>query len=550
MKKKLLLSAFIAALFSLPFILCDKAHAFKIKDDGQYALVMNLKNSDEGATIDGSNGKILKFDFDDENEKVKLFDLTKGIVAFNGKNEFSGWALSSSDSEPASGDMELSSKDFISEGKFGETSYTKGKIIYALFTGKEITQVDTYRLLLDCFGGKINDKDKVTLESKEDEFQTIDLSKYTPKRDDCEFCGWGYDSKIVTSIDKSYFSKEHDITVFALYKSNKFYGVDENGKLNNTDLPEKDRPNSYVLILNANGGTIDGETSKKYDYLTNPGNSDASMPIFHYIPERKGYTFKGWNTKKDGSGKNYEYMDWSSWRSTSDVSEFEKDSLIENGSVYANLTLYATWEGGSEPKDEETTVKETSDTSEVKGSITFESPIDENYTLDIKKVEIPKELEDQNVKFIVDINLLNPNLEIVEINGQKMKIKIALPEELKGYKNYKVVYIKDGEIKETLPATVEDGNIIFETSHLSQYGIIATNEEGNELGEEEIESGEEKPEVKEEKEEKEKTEETQESEEDSKNPITGDTIALAVTLFALVSCGVAASPIIRKKNSK
>lgn len=141
-------------------------------------------------------------------------------------------------------------------------------------------------------------------------------------------------------------------------------------------------------------------------------------------------------------------------------------------------------------------------------------------------------------------------MEIVEINGQNMKIKIALPEELKGYKNYKVVYIKDGEIKETLPATVEDGNIIFETSHLSQYGIIATNEEGNELGEEEIESGEEKPEVKEEKEEKEKTEETQESEEDSKNPITGDTIALAVTLFALASCGVAASPIIRKKNSK
>lgn len=546
MKKKLFLSAFVAALFSLPFILCDKAHAFKVKDNGQYALVMSLKNSDQGATIDGSDGKILKFDFDDENEKVKLSDLTKGVVAFNGKNEFSGWALSSSDSEPASGDTELSAKDFISEVKFGETSYTKGKTIYALFTGKEITQADTYRLLLDCFGGKINDKDKVMLESKEDEFQTIDLSKYTPKRDDCEFCGWGYDSKIVTSIDKSYFSKEHNITVFALYKSTKFYGVDENGRLNNTNLPEDNRPNSYVLILNANGGTIDGETYKKYDYLTNPGNSDASMPIFHYIPERKGYKFKGWNTKKDGSGKNYEYMDRSSWRNASDVSEFEKDSLIESRNVYANLTLYATWEGGSDPTTEGTTIKETSDTSEVKGSITFESPVDENYTLDIKKVEVPKELEDQNVKFIVDINLLNPNLEIVEINGQKMKIKIALPEELKDYKNYKVVYIKDGEIKETLPAIVEDGNIIFETSHLSQYGIIATNEEDNELGEEDVESGEEETKV----EEKEETEGTQKSEEDSKNPITGDTIALAVTLFALASCGVAALPIIRKKNSK
>ena len=30
------------------------------------------------------------------------------------------------------------------------------------------------------------------------------------------------------------------------------------------------------------------------------------------------------------------------------------------------------------------------------------------------------------------------------------------------------------EIKETIPATIEDGYIVFETSHLSQYGIVAT----------------------------------------------------------------------------
>lgn len=535
MKKKLLLSTFISALFSLSFILCNKVHAFTIKDDGQYALIMSLKNSDQGATIDDSNGKILKFDFDDENEKVKLSDLTKGVVAFNGKNEFSGWALSSSDSEPASGDTELSAENFISEGKFEETSYTKGKTIYALFTGKALVETDTYYLVLDPFAGKINDQNTLRLTSKADEFQTIDLSKYTAQREGFKFCGWGYNGKIVTSIDKSYFSKGHAITVTALYKSTKFYGVDENGRLNNKDLPEDNRPNSYVLTLDANGGTIDGEKIKKYDYIEGK-DSDTLMPIFHYIPERKGCTFKGWNTKKDGSGGNYTYMYWASWRNDGS-SEFEKDSLIESRNVYANLTLYATWEGGSDPTTEGTTIKETADTSEIKGSITFESPINENYTLDIKKVEVPKELEDQNVKFIVDINLLNPNLEIVKINGQKMKIKIALPEELKGYKNYKVVYIKDGEIKETLPATIEDGNIIFETSHLSQYGIIATNEE-NGLGEEDVESGEEE------------TEGTQKSEEDSKNPITGDTIALTVTLFALASCGVAASPIIRKKNSK
>ena len=55
-----------------------------------------------------------------------------------------------------------------------------------------------------------------------------------------------------------------------------------------------------------------------------------------------------------------------------------------------------------------------------------------------------------------------------------MKIKIALPEDLKDYDKYEVVYISDGEIKETIPATVEDGYIVFEATHLSQYGIIAT----------------------------------------------------------------------------
>lgn len=54
-----------------------------------------------------------------------------------------------------------------------------------------------------------------------------------------------------------------------------------------------------------------------------------------------------------------------------------------------------------------------------------------------------------------------------------MKIKIALPEELKGYKKYEVVYILNNEIKETIPATVEDGYIVFETTHLSEYGIVA-----------------------------------------------------------------------------
>lgn len=60
-----------------------------------------------------------------------------------------------------------------------------------------------------------------------------------------------------------------------------------------------------------------------------------------------------------------------------------------------------------------------------------------------------------------------------------MQIKIALPEELKGYKKYEVVYILNNEIKDTIPATIDDGYIVFGTTHLSEYGIIATEKISN-----------------------------------------------------------------------
>lgn len=108
---------------------------------------------------------------------------------------------------------------------------------------------------------------------------------------------------------------------------------------------------------------------------------------------------------------------------------------------------------------------------EVKGSITFEKDMSKNYTLDIKKVEVKKELAFKKIKYIVDINVLKDG-EVVKIRDNKMKIKVALPNDLKGYKKYEVVYISNDEIKETIPATVKDGYIVFETSHLSEYGII------------------------------------------------------------------------------
>ena len=143
---------------------------------------------------------------------------------------------------------------------------------------------------------------------------------------------------------------------------------------------------------------------------------------------------------------------------------------------YKNVTLYASWTKASgEPENpDKDTVKVIESNDGIKGSIEFAEGVDSNYKLIINNVDVNKDLADKNVKFIADINVLKNN-EIVQISGTKMKIRIALPEELKGYDNYSVVYILNNEIKETIPATLQDGYIVFETTHLSEYGIVATN---------------------------------------------------------------------------
>ena len=105
-----------------------------------------------------------------------------------------------------------------------------------------------------------------------------------------------------------------------------------------------------------------------------------------------------------------------------------------------------------------------------------------------------------------------------------MKIKIALPEELKGYNKYEVVYILEGKIKETLPAIIEEGYLVFETTHLSEYGVIAENIE-NEEGQTNTSNNEEK----------------------INNPKTGDNIGAVIALFTIATMGLVATIKIRKR---
>lgn len=446
----------LVAVFSISGIIC--VNAATIKDDGKYSLVLQCNGMSFEGTIDGETSKIIKFDVADGEDTVSIAELTKGIVPFDGEHEFSHWSTDFSDTSKADDEIPISKFSrsgnvYLNNGT--EVEFNNGFFLYGVFSDKPLKGTGTYYLNLDAFGGTVKDKSVYQITSKSNEFKTVDLTKYEPERKGCTFKGWDLNGKYVSSITAAEFANKDSVTVTATYVSNTF------------------NDNYISVTLNANGGTIEGKESAKYNYLGG-GNSGTSMSLLPYVPTRSGYTFNGWNSKKDSSGKNYKYLYWREWDKNRE-SEFERDGLITEDSGYEryhNLTLYATWTKDASTPDDTVKVIESNDG--IKGSIEFADGIDSNCKLIINNVDVNKDLADKNVKFIADINVLKDN-EIVQINGTKMKIRIALPEELKGYDNYSVVYILNDEIKETIPATLQDGYIVFETTHLSEYGIIATN---------------------------------------------------------------------------
>ena len=500
-KKSLIFLTIILAVTCL-FVFSNKVNAATISDDGKYTLILECSYETD-ANIDGESNKVLKFNVAEGETTVKLSELTEGILPFNGRTEFAYWG--SFTGEKANEDIAITDFSWSGELEKGKP-YTNGLTLYPKFSDKALQGTGTYYLTLDAFAGKVNGQSIVNITSKSTEFKTVDLTKYIPVREGFTFKGWELDGKFVTSIDSSYFDKRDCIKLTATYTQDIFNG------------------NGIVLKLNANGGKIDGKEYNSYDYIGGD-NSGTTMSLLPYMPVREGYTFNGWNTKKDGSGEIYKYVFWRFWdKDEKTDKEFDKDTLIKEESGYErykNITLYASWtkNSGEPEQPAEETVKEIQSTGKTKGKIEFEKGVSKNYKLDIRPIEVEKDLANKNVKYVVDINVLE-NGEVVKISNTKMKIRIALPEDLKGFDKYEVVYISNDEIKETIPVTVEDGYIVFETSHLSQYGIVATKVE----------------------------EKTEQVKNETNNPKTGDNITTSIMLFVFSITTIGTLTVVNRKK--
>ena len=472
----------------------------------------------------------------EEGQKVNVNDVfkEKGFNVFYEGKKFLNWKKYS-ETEPSKEVETLTTTDFgqVKLG-YGENAKTveNAVVLMANFDYEGGYESDDYYYIsLNPCKGKINDngtlKSIVNIIIPKSEFTTVDLTKYVPTgADGYTFTGWyigesgkglGYEYK--EEITKTDF-KENYLYVYGAFLSNSV---------------ENDY-SGYSISFNANGGTIDGKTVKEYGYVA----PNSGYPIYFekLIPKREGYKFIGWNTKADGSGKNLTGLYWPEW----DENRWGEGDWYEV--TGRKMTLYATWEKTAEtvtpaPTPEENKGTELStkvENSEVEVKVELEKAVEKGSKLQIvkvaeEKIEEVKKVE-EDLKTVFDINVVSNTGDIIKIEDNKMQIKILLEEDLRGYKNYQVVYIKDGKIVEEMPTKIEGNYIVFETTHLSEYGIVANNNEKVEEAQ--------KPQT--------DNKETQEEANKTQNPQTGDNVVVFGIIFVVAVLGLAISTIISKKN--
>lgn len=103
---------------------------------------------------------------------------------------------------------------------------------------------------------------------------------------------------------------------------------------------------------------------------------------------------------------------------------------------------------------------------------------EENLTNHEVAIKVSSTIEKDLVS-LYDVSVYNGKKQVPMKDGQ-YTMKIKLDNNIDKYENYQIIYVNDnGEIEEYIDAKIEDGYIVFNTSHLSQYGVIANPIENN-----------------------------------------------------------------------
>lgn len=93
-----------------------------------------------------------------------------------------------------------------------------------------------------------------------------------------------------------------------------------------------------------------------------------------------------------------------------------------------------------------------------------------------------EKIKDFKINFFIRYFIIKSQ-EVVPVEDGKFTISLAIDESLRNFKNYKVIYLnEDGNIEEVIDAKLVDGKVVFTTTHLSTYGVIAYNDVVNQGG--------------------------------------------------------------------
>ncbi|MDD7151600.1 MAG: hypothetical protein PUH43_06760 [Clostridium sp.] len=243
--------------------------------------------------------------------------------------------------------------------------------------------------------------------------------------------------------------------------------------------------------LNVKGGTITGTAKKLVSEANSKGatTAGAGIAVVQHTTQLPievnitGGTITGAEALYVNNTQGNPTTAWAKVNVTvtggtfnTDVAKFVGDKYVvnKNGSTYAvveNKVLETTDEKVTFESDKaldndlKLEVTEKNDDEIKKGT----EKVTEAYK-DNKKVKEVKLIN------LYEIDVLNGNGRIEKLEDGKFTIAIAIPESDQKYDNYKVVYFdEEGKLVETLNAKLENGKVVFTTSHLSTYGVIGYN---------------------------------------------------------------------------
>ena len=243
--------------------------------------------------------------------------------------------------------------------------------------------------------------------------------------------------------------------------------------------------------LNVKGGTITGTAKKLVSEANSKGatTAGAGIAVVQHTTQLPievnitGGTITGAEALYVNNTQGNPTTAWAKVNVTvtggtfnTDVAKFVGDKYVvnKNGSTYAvveNKVLETTDEKVTFESDKaldndlKLEVTEKNDDEIKKGT----EKVTEAYK-DNKKVKEVKLIN------LYEIDVLNGNGRIEKLEDGKFTIAIAIPESDQKYDNYKVVYFdEEGKLVETLNAKLENGKVVFTTSHLSTYGVVGYN---------------------------------------------------------------------------